>query len=188
MLAKLGYVAFAIDIYGKGVRPANPQDAGREAGRYKSSRDLLRGRAEAGLDRLKKHPLCDPMRVAAMGYCFGGTTALEMARANQSVLGVVSFHGGLGAQPGLEATMVRPKLLVLHGADDPFVPPSEVEAFHAEMKKAKADLRFTAYPGTVHSFTDWNAKGQVKGAQYSKEADEKSWAAMREFFEQLFKK
>lgn len=188
MLAQLGYVAFVADIYGKGVRPATPADAGKEAGKYKSNRNLLRARAEAALNQLKKHPMTDASRTAAMGYCFGGTTALEMARANQELLGVVSFHGGLSAQPGLEAKTVKPKVLVLHGAADPFVPAAEVEAFQLEMRKAKADLKFIAYPDTVHSFTDWSATGEMKGAKYSKEADEQSWAAMQAFFKQLFGK
>jgi dienelactone hydrolase len=188
MLAKLGYVAFALDIYGKGVRPAAVPEAAALSGKFKNDRALLRARAQAGLEQLKKHPLADPARVAVIGYCFGGTTALEMARAGLDVAGVVSFHGGLNTQPGLEATTVKTKLLVLHGADDPFVPPAEVEAFKAEMKRARADLRFTAYPGAVHSFTDWNADGSIKGAQYDRSADEKSWDTMRAFFEELFGK
>jgi dienelactone hydrolase len=188
MLAKLGYIAFALDIYGKGVRPATVPEAAALSGKFKNDRALLRARARAGLEQLKKHPLADPKRVAAIGYCFGGTTALEMARAGMDVAGVVSFHGGLNTQPGMEATTVKAKLRVLHGADDPFVPPAEVEAFKAEMKRARADLRFTAYPGAVHSFTDWDADGSIKGAQYNREADEKSWEAMKGFFRELFGK
>lgn len=187
MLAKLGYTAFALDIYGKGVRPSTPKDAGAMAGKFKSDRALLRARAQAGLDVLKAQPTTDPQHVAAIGYCFGGTTVLELARAGADVAGVVSFHGGLNSAPNMEATKVSTRVLACHGADDPFVPPAEVAAFKDEMKKAGAKLEFIAYPGAVHSFTDWNADGSMKGAQYNKSADEKSWAAMQKFLKDVLK-
>lgn len=187
MLAKLGYTAFACDIYGKGIRPQAPAEAGAQAMKYKSDRALLRARAQAGLDTLKKHATVDAQRTAAMGYCFGGTTALEMARANLDLLGVVSFHGDLAAKPGLEGKAMKPRVLVCHGNDDPSIPPPVVAAFKEEMKNAGAKLEFHGYPGVVHSFTDWSADGSRPGAKYDKDADEKSWQSMQDFFKAIFK-
>ncbi|HEY6169787.1 MAG TPA: dienelactone hydrolase family protein [Verrucomicrobiae bacterium] len=187
MLAKLGYTAFACDIYGKGIRPTATSDAGAQAMKYKSDRNLLRARAQAGLDVLKKHPTVDAKRTAAMGYCFGGTTVLEMARANMGVLGVVSFHGDLAARPGMEGKAIKAKVLVCHGEADASVPPPVVAAFKEEMANAKADLKFESYPGVVHSFTDWRATASSGNSRYDKTADEKSWQSMQDFFKQLFK-
>jgi dienelactone hydrolase len=110
-----------------------------------------------------------------------------MARANQAVLGVVSFHGDLAAKPGMEGKAVTPKVLVCHGNDDPSIPPAVVAAFQAEMKAGGAKLEFHGYPGVVHSFTDWSADGSRPGSKYDKVADEKSWQSMRDFFQALFK-
>src|SRR5262245_27274395 len=130
MLAKIGYNVFAADIYGKGVRPDNPKSASEEAAKYKNDRALLRARVNAALAELTKLPTTDPKRIAAIGYCFGGTTVLELARSGADVAGVVSFHGGLGTPS--PAKQMKPKVLALHGADDPFVPPPEVAAFEDE--------------------------------------------------------
>lgn len=186
MLARLGYVAFCADIYGQGVRADNPQDASKLAARYKDDRPLLRRRVAAALKAMQALPEVDSTKTAAIGYCFGGTTVLELARSGADTLGVVSFHGGLGtdrpARPGLKA-----RLLVLHGADDPFVPPAEVEAFAQEARAAGADWQLVAYGGAVHSFTDWNAgSDNSRGAAYHEQADRRSWAAMQEFLRELF--
>jgi dienelactone hydrolase len=185
MLAKLGYNVFAVDIYGKGIRPNNPKDAAAEAAKYKSDRALLRARVTAGLNELKKLAPTDPKRIAAIGYCFGGTTALELARSGADVSGVVSFHGGLGAPtPGKQ---LKAKVLALHGADDPFVPADEVKAFEEEMRKAGADWQLVAYGNSVHSFTDWNAgSDNSKGSAYNEKADKRSWEDMRQFFAEIF--
>jgi dienelactone hydrolase len=169
------------------VRPASPAEAGAQAGKYKTDRTLLRARAQAGLDVLKKHSTVDASRVAAIGYCFGGTTVLEMARANQGVLGVVSFHGDLAARPGMEGKAIRPKVLACHGEADPSVPPAVVAAFKEEMAQAKADLQFESYPGVVHGFTVWSDDGSRPGLKYDRQADEKSWQSMQDLFRQLFK-
>jgi dienelactone hydrolase len=186
MLAKLGYNVFAVDIYGKGVRLTNPKDASAEAAKYKNDRMLLRARVNAGLAVLKKDELTDTSKVAAIGYCFGGTTALELARSGADISGVVSFHGGLGT-PTPADTRIKAKVLALHGADDPNVPPAEVTAFEDEMRKAKADWALVSYGGAVHSFTDWNAgSDNSKGSAYNEKADKRSWEAMKAFFAEIF--
>ncbi len=188
MLAQLGYKAFALDIYGKGVRP-KPPEAGKFAGKYKGDRELYRQRLTAGLQQLKSLAGVTEPDIAAIGYCFGGTGVLEIARAGLPLAGVVSFHGGLGAAEGQTAQKdtLKTKLLVLHGADDPFVPPAEVGAFHQEMASVGADLRFVAYPGAVHAFTQKGAgNDNSKGAAYHAAADEQSWQAMQEFFHRVF--
>jgi len=119
MLAELGYIAFAADIYGKGIRPATPQEAGAVAGKYKKDPQLMRKRVTAALDVLRSQPMCDPKRIAAIGYCFGGTCVLELARSGADVAGVVSFHGGLATANPIDAKNIRGKVLVLHGGDDP---------------------------------------------------------------------
>jgi dienelactone hydrolase len=188
MLAQLGYNVFAVDIYGKGVRPANPQDASAEADKYKNDRALLRARVRAGLDMLNRHELTDPRRVAAIGYCFGGTTVLELARSGADLAGVVSFHGGLSSPTPGDARNIKAKVLVLHGADDPFVPATEIAAFEDEMRQGGVDWQWVAYGGAVHSFTDWDAgNDNSRGAAYNERADRRSWEAMRQFFSECFK-
>ena len=188
MLARLGYNVFAADIYGKGIRPQTPQAAGAEAGRYKNDRALLRARVGAGLDVLMSQELTDPKRIAAIGYCFGGTTVLELARSGADIVGVVSFHGGLSSPTPGDAKTIKAKVLALHGADDPNVPPKEVAAFEDEMRQGGVDWQLVAYGGAVHSFTDWNAgNDNSKGAAYNERADRRSWEAMQQFFAELFK-
>lgn len=185
-LAILGYNVFVLDIYGKDVRP-QPPESGKEAGKYKENRALFRKRLEAGLQVLRGLPQTDPDRIAAIGYCFGGTGVLELARAGADIEGVVSFHGGLGTPTPEEAKNIDCEVLVLHGADDPYVPPAEVEAFHREMKAADVDYEFVAYPGAVHSFTQKMAGDDPsKGSAYQAEADAKSWEAMKAFFAKIF--
>lgn len=188
MLARLGYVVFCADIYGKGVRADNPQDAARLATKYKDERPLLRARVNAAFDQLKKQPLVDSKRTAAIGYCFGGTTVLELARSGAEVAGVVSFHGGLNTPTPDDAKQIKGKVLALHGADDPYVPPAEVAAFEEEMRKAKADWQLVGYGGAVHSFTMKEAgNDSSKGAAYNEKADQRSWEAMKVFFAEIFK-
>lgn len=188
MLAKLGYNVFALDIYGKGIRPQSSQEAGAQAGKYKSNRDLLRARAQAGLAVLQKHELTDPKRVAAIGYCFGGTTVIELARSGADVAGVVSFHGGLDSPHPEDGRNIKCKVLALHGADDPNVPPKDLAAFEDEMRQAKVDWQLVKYGGAVHSFTDWNAgDNPQQGAAYNEKADRRSWEAMKQFFAEIFK-
>ena len=186
-LAGLGYVALAVDMYGKGVRAQTHDEAAKLSGVYKNDRQLMRRRILAGLEELKHHPQVDQGRIAAIGYCFGGTTVLELARSGADVAGVVTFHGGLSNPNPADARNIKGKVLILHGADDKFIPPEEVEAFKREMDAAGADYKFVAYPGAVHSFTVPTAGNDPStGMAYNEEADRKSWQAMREFFSQLF--
>ena len=188
MLARLGYNVLAADIYGKGVRPQAPSAAGAEAGKYKNDRALLRARVRAGLEVLTRQELTDPKRVGAIGYCFGGTAVLELARSGADLAGVVSFHGGLGSPTPGDARNIKAKVLALHGADDPNVPEKEVAAFEAEMRDAGVDWQLVAYGGAVHAFTDWNAgNDNSRGAAYNERADRRSWEAMKQFFSELFK-
>ena len=188
MLARLGYVVICADIYGKGVRVDNPQDAAKLATKYKDDRPLLRARVNAAFDQLKKQPLVDARRTAAIGYCFGGTTVLELARSGADVAGIVSFHGGLNTPTPDDATRIKGKVLALHGADDPYVPPTEVAAFEEEMRKAKIDWQLVGYGGAVHSFTMKEAgSDNSKGAAYNEKADQRSWEAMKVFFAEIFK-
>ena len=189
MLAEMGYNVFAADIYGQGIRPV-PPGAGKEAGKYKGDRTLFRGRMTAALDLLKADERTEPSKIAAIGYCFGGTGVLELARAGTDIAGVVSFHGGLDAAEGLaaESGKIKAKVLVLHGADDPFVPAAQVAAFEKEFTDAEADWQLVFYSGAVHAFTQKEAGGDnSKGAAYNEAADRRSWEAMKTFFAELFK-
>ena len=188
MLARLGYNVFAADIYGKGIRPQTPQEAAAEAGKYKNDRALLRARVRAALEVLAKHDLTDDKHIAAIGYCFGGMGVLELARSGADIAAVVTFHGALNSPTPADAKNIKAKVLVLHGADDPNVPPKEVAAFEDEMRQGGVDWQLVAYGGAVHSFTDWNAgNDNSKGAAYNERADRRSWEAMKQFFAEVFK-
>jgi dienelactone hydrolase len=186
MLAGLGYVAFCADIYGKGVRPQDSKEAGALAGKYKSDRQLLRARVNAGLDTLKANKLADPHRLAAIGYCFGGTTVLELARSGADLNGIVSFHGGLDSPSPADGKNIKCKVLVCHGANDPFEKPADLAAFEDEMRNADVDWRLIMYGGAVHAFTQPEADGSMPGAKYNERADKRSWEDMKSFFNEIF--
>lgn len=187
-LAELGYVAFAVDMYGKGIRPATPEEASKQAGIYRGDRQLMRARVNAGLDVLLNNELCDRDRVAAIGYCFGGGTALELARSGAPIAGVVSFHGNLDTPDPEDAKNIRCKILVCHGADDPHVSWDTVRGFIDEMRAADVDYQFIAYSGAVHAFTNPAAGDDPsRGAAYNAEADHRSWNHMKLFFDEIFK-
>ena len=188
-LAKLGYISFAVDIYGKGVRPKDAKEASQLAGLYKGDRRLLKEHIKAAYDKLLGLEHVDKSRVVVIGYCFGGTTALELARSGVPLAGTVSFHGGLDTPAPDEAQNIKGKVLILHGADDPFVPLKDVTAFKESMDKAKVAYQFIAYPGAVHSFTNPQAgTDNSKGAAYNKKADEQSWKEFMSFLKTLNKK
>jgi dienelactone hydrolase len=186
-LAALGYVALAADIYGKGVRPSTIEDAALCANKYKADRQLMRSRARAGLEALKGNPHTDKGRTAAMGYCFGGTVVLELARSGAEMAGFVSFHGGLETPTPEDGRQIRGKVLVLHGADDPLVPPGEVLAFEEEMRKGGVDWQMSIYGGAVHAFTKVEAGNDPStGVAYDEKADKRSFEAMKTFFAEIF--
>ncbi|MCB9757661.1 MAG: dienelactone hydrolase family protein [Candidatus Omnitrophica bacterium] len=186
-LARLGYTALAVDIYGKDIRPKNTDEAAQQSGIYKGDRDLLRRRILAGYETLKNEISVDEGRIAVIGFCFGGTTALELARSGASIKGVVSFHGGLSTSSPKDAKNIKAKILILHGADDPYVPISEVQAFEKEMTDAGMDWQLIKYSGAVHAFTNPGAgHDNTKGAAYNERADQRSWVAMKDFFNEIF--
>jgi dienelactone hydrolase len=149
---------------------------------------LLRARINAALGFLRKQERVNPQQIAAIGYCFGGTTVLELARSGAEILGVVSFHGGLNTPTPADAKNIKAKVLACHGADDPFVPADEVSAFEKEMRDAKVNWQLVAYGNAVHSFTDKGAgNDNSKGAAYNAEADRRSWEAMKSFLEEVLR-
>lgn len=185
-LAKMGYFAMAVDIYGKGVRPKNATEAGQLATQYKNDRALLQSRMKDAYDDLIKIPAVDKNQIIVMGYCFGGTSALELARTGVELAGVVSFHGGLANPNPSNAKNIKGSVLILHGGDDPMVPPTEVEAFRTEMAKANKRFEMISYPGAVHAFTNPGAGNDPKkGAAYNEKADKASWLAFEKFLTAL---
>lgn len=186
-LAALGYHALAADIYGVGNRPKDQAEAGKLAGKYKTDYKLFQSRIKAAIDKLVALG-ADADQIVVIGYCFGGTGALEAARANLKVKGVVSFHGGLKKDASRPNEAIKAKVLVLHGADDPFVPKEEVDQFQQEMKTIKADWEMTFYANAVHAFTQTEAgNDNSKGAAYNAEADRKSWARLEAFLAEVLK-
>jgi dienelactone hydrolase len=187
MLADMGYVALGGDPYGDGLELDNLQDAVTRATAIFADPAKTRARARVALDKLASLPQVDPNRLASIGYCMGGTFSLELARDGAPLKGIVSFHGGLQTQrPGAE-DQVKAKILVCTGADDPFVPPAQVNGFEEEMTKAKADWQVIVYGGTVHSFTNPDAaKIGNPALAYNKHADERSWKSLTSFFQEIF--
>lgn len=184
-LAKLGYITFVADIYGIDKRPKDTKEAGQQAGHYKTNYTDYQKRIQLALDQLVKAG-ANPDKIAIIGYCFGGTGVLEAARSNMKVQGVVSFHGGLGRDATRTIESIKPKVLVLHGADDFFVPEAEIKAFQDEMNKAKADWQMVYYADAVHAFTHKDAgTDKSKGTAYNEKADKRSWEAMKVFFAEI---
>lgn len=186
-LAKLGYYAFVADIYGEGNYPKNYEDAGKNAMYYKSHVDLYRKRIRLALEQLIKGG-ANPENIVVIGYCFGGTGALEAARANMPVKGVVSFHGGLDRDTTKSIIPIQPKVLVCHGADDFFESNEDIKNFQQEMRDSKADWQMNYYADAVHSFTDPAAgNDKSKGVAYNEKAAKRSWKAMLDFFDEILK-
>jgi dienelactone hydrolase len=180
-------VALAADIYGKGVRPESHEQAGKIAGAFKNNREQMRARAKAALDFVQSLEQVDAGKVAAIGYCFGGTTVLEMARAGMDLRGVASFHGGLDTPSPAEKGAVKAQVLVFHGAEDPHVKPEQVSAFQKEMTDAGADWQLVVLGGAVHSFTVPEAgNDKSKGSAYNEEADKRSWTMLQDFLTDIF--
>ncbi|MGE3318465.1 MAG: dienelactone hydrolase family protein [Candidatus Berkiella sp.] len=184
-LAKEGYVAFVVDVYGKGVRPKDNKEAGELATKYIGDRALFRKRMRGAYDKLLSMGAVNGKKIMVMGYCFGGTGALELARTGVPLAGIVTFHGGLSNPTPEDAKKIKGPVLVLHGADDPHVPPAEVAAFKEEMKNAPHHYEFIEYPGAVHAFTNPKAGSDTsKGVAYNRAADQQSWEAFEQFLKQ----
>jgi dienelactone hydrolase len=187
-LAALGYVAFAADMYGVGVVTDDPKRAGELAGQF-YGKPLMAERARAGLDQLLATGLVDESRVAAIGYCFGGSTAQALAYTGASLAGIVSFHGGLIPVPAEAAAKAKAKILVCHGAADGFVSAEELSRFTQAMNDGKFDYQFISYAGAVHAFTNPKADAVAKATglpiAYHPVADKRSWGHMKQFFNEV---
>ncbi len=190
-LAQLGYVAFAADMYGAGVVTLDPKKAGELAGQF-YGKPLMAERAQAGLDQLLATGLVDARRVAAIGYCFGGATVQALAFSGAPLAGIVSFHGSLIPPSAEAAAKTKAKLLICHGAVDPFIKPEEIDAFKKAVDAGKLDYQFISYAGAVHAFTNPRADEVAKTAgipiAYNAAADKRSWAHMQAFFAEIFAK
>jgi dienelactone hydrolase len=186
-LAELGYLAFAVDMFGEAKQASSSEEGLQWTRALRANVPLLRARIRAAYDALRAHPQLDGERVAAIGYCFGGTTALELARSGAKISGVVSFHGGLTTTHPAEPGAVVAKILICTGADDPFIPADHVQGFMHEMKRAGADVQVINYCGVQHSFTNPRAGERgIAGLAYNRNADQRSWSAMHTFFQEIF--
>ena len=191
MLAEQGYVAFAVDMYGDGKLADHPEDAGKFMQQITSNMPLAEMRLAQALKILNQQEVTDSTKTAAIGYCFGGAMVLHLARIGTDIDGVVSFHGSLGTSSPAQKNSVKAKVLVLHGEDDAFIPPEQVDAFKSEMKHAGVQYEFISYPNVKHSFTNPEAdqfreKFNLSAVQYDQHADEDSWNRMLKFFTQIF--
>lgn len=185
-LAKLGYVGFAVDIYGKGVLAQEPAKCERLMQPFIEDRRLLLRRLELGLNTARRQPECQADRVAAIGYCFGGLCVLDMARANLGLAGVASFHGLFDPPGDGTGEPIAAKVLVLHGWEDAMVPPESVLAVTKELTARRADWQIHAYGGTYHAFTNPNADDLSRSVKYDAAADRRSWQALVDFLGELF--
>lgn len=196
MLAELGYTAVVLDMYGQDIYTSDPAEAGKLAGTFYQDRELFRARAAAGLKVLKNQPDVDPEKLAAIGYCFGGTNVLELAYSGAELAGVVSFHGSLlPPQPldaegeeatGTEAQHIKAKVLIAHGQADPFYATDKLLEVINALQDAEVDTTTHIYSGAVHAFTDPTATGDLPGAKYDRAADLRSWEHMKIFFDEIF--
>ncbi len=185
MLARLGYVAFAVDVFGADTRPTEAE-APDVAGGYYGNQELFRARLTAGYEQLLAQPGVDASRTAATGYCFGGSGALQLARTGADLRGVVTFHGALTTGPEGEAELIKAKILVLTGAVDPVVPPEAVAAFEDELRRVDdLDWQVVVYSGSMHAFTEPGTDAPDHGAQFNPVSEARSWQAMKSFFAEV---
>ncbi|QDT39788.1 dienelactone hydrolase family protein [Stratiformator vulcanicus] len=187
MLAKLGYAAFALDMYGEGKITEHPKQAGEWAGQVRQNVESWRSRALAGLEVLKSQPVVDPERLAAIGYCFGGATVLQLAYAGTDLKGVASFHGALPIASDADAEQVRADMLICHGAEDGFITAETIRGFRSALDEADKPYSFVEFAGARHSFTNPSADSHgIDGLKYDERADEQSWAFLKVFLSQKF--
>lgn len=187
-LARMGYVAFAADMYGEGKVTEHPKEAGEMATKVRSNVQEWRKRAAVALDLLSAQPQCDKTKLAAIGYCFGGSTALQLAYSGADLKVVATFHAALPTPTAEEAKQIKATILVCHGANDTFIPAKAIEAFRRALDKAGVKYEFVSYPDTVHSFTVPGADAHnLPGMKYNKTADEDSWKRMLALFAEKFK-
>jgi dienelactone hydrolase len=184
-LAELGYVGCAMDVYGKGVVGRTAEECSRLMNPLMQDRHILRERLLAGLKCVSSLAMVDKDKIGAIGFCFGGLCALDLARSGALIKGVVSFHGLLRAPKGFSSS-IHAKVLALHGFDDPMVLPSEVLAFEEEMTSLKVDWQLHAYGQTMHAFTNPTACDEKSGLMYSAQAERRSWRSMKDFFYEVF--
>ena len=185
-LAELGYVGFALDVYGGGKRGSSIKENSALMKPLMENRSLLQARLGAGIEALQSQPEVDAQRCAAMGFCFGGLCALDLARIGAPLQGVISFHGLFAAPGNTSATRITAKVLVLHGYDDPMVPPAQILELAEELKSAGADWQLHAYGNTMHAFTNPSANDPDFGTVYNPVADLRSWQTAVNFFAELF--
>ncbi len=186
---KLGYNVFVADIYGAGVRPKDATEAGKLATIYKTDHKLFRARIDLAYAEMLKQKSVDANQTAVIGYCFGGTGAAEAARSNSKLKAAISFHGGLDSLNPTEGANIKAHVLVLHGADDPYVAAKDLEGFEKEMRDNHVHFELIKFSNAVHSFTDVSAgTDNSKGAAYNKIADEKSFQYAKMFLAESFKK
>jgi dienelactone hydrolase len=187
-LAELGYAVFAVDMYGDGKVAGSSEEAGKLAGNIRGDIPKLRNRINIALDWLKQNPHVNPDKVAAIGYCFGGMVALELARSGAAINGVVVFHGGLITPNPADTKNIKAKILVCTGGDDKSIPEKDIIAFQKEMNDAKVDWQLNIYSGAVHAFTNpKSGNNPASGVAYNEEADKRSFEAMRQFFLEIFR-
>jgi dienelactone hydrolase len=184
-LASLGYIGCALDVYGKGVQGNSVEENTKLMMPFIEDRLALRKRCLAGLDFVKQLQGVDSARVGAIGFCFGGLCALDLARSGADIKGVVSFHGLLHAPSGLSSSC-KAKVLVVHGHDDPMVSPKEVLAFEEEMTRLKVDWQVHVYGGAMHAFTNPSAQDSSAGTLYNAIAERRSMVSMKQFFDEVF--
>jgi dienelactone hydrolase len=188
-LAELGYVAFAVDMYGDGKTVNHPDDARKMATTVRENLKTWRGRAEAGLKQLASQPNVDSSKLAAIGYCFGGSTCLQLAYSGADLKAVATFHAALPTPSPEEAKAIKPRIYIAHGADDFFIPKEAIDKFKTALDSAQVKFTFEAFPGVVHSFTVPEAdQANIKGMKYDKAADEKSWKEMQALFKEMLGK
>ena len=185
-IAALGYVAFAVDMYGKGVLGTTAEENAKLMQPFMDDRPMLAKRMQAALYAVKLLPWVDDSKVAAMGFCFGGLCALDLARTGAALKGVVSFHGLLGAPDNAQDNSIKAKVLVLHGHDDPMGPVEQVIAFEQEMTKAGVDWQFHTFGNTLHAFTNPAANNPDFGTVFQPDADRRSWLLMENFLTEIF--